>query len=283
MKKGIVISIILIISLALGILIYKSPHKAYWLQVNPQDAIKIGRLYAFYLLNGNKQELLKMSFNQAKEKIEKSNIKEFFCDATTFSRLEEEKKIPSYILYPLYPEQKDMELVALESLESFIVMTFAYKSLDEIVKIPEKGRMLFSVGVRYYEPTDNRLVPKLIRKIANLPLLRNFTGNIGTTGRWVVFDFNYKYNLNNYFDWTLKEKENISQENKKKAEEFARQLKNKETSKKFMEKISESSNMGLAFLYEWGGMTVESQIEHLEKLYMELYKAQEEVKEENNR
>lgn len=259
-----IISILIVLS-AIGVFIYKSPDEAYWLKENHQDAIKIGRTYTYYLLNGYKQGLLKMSIDPAKTKIEKSNFHQIAI--SEIHDQIEKKKIHIEITAPLFAEQRDedMELIALEKLESFIVMTFAYKSWDKIVEIPDKGKMLFSIGVRYYNPIDKRIVPKLVRKIANLPLLRNFTGRIGTTGRWVVFDYNYKYNLNDYFDWVLKEGENYSQKQLIESEEFLQQLSSKE--------FDESVDRGLDFLYEWGSMAVEKQIKRIERLY----KVQQEV------
>lgn len=262
MRRNTEIIIILIVLSAIGVFIYKSPDEAYRLKENPQDAIETGRAYSYYLLNNNKEMLLIMSANPAKAKIENLNVQ----SRVMYSQLEE-KHIHIDIIAPLFAEQKDedMELITLENLQSFIVMTFAYKNGDKIVEIPGKGKMLFSVAVRYYKSIDDRLVPKLVRKIANLPLLHNFTGRIGTTGRWVVFDYNYKYNLNDYFDWVLKEGENYSQKQLKESEEFLEQLSSKE--------FDESVDRGLDFLYEWGSMAVEKQIKRIERVY----KVQQEV------
>ena len=133
--------------------------------------------------------------------------------------------------------------------------------------------MLFSVGVRYYNSIDHQIAPKLVRKIANLLLIRNFTGRMGTTGRWVVFDYSYKYNLNHYFDWVLKEGENYSQKQLKESDEFMQQLNSEKSFEKFSKELDESVDRGLDFLYEWGSMAVEKQIERIERLY----KVQQEV------
>lgn len=269
MKKNtkIIIILILIVFLVLGILIYRSPDEAYWLKENPQNAIEIGRTYAYYLLKSNDKGLLKMSVDPAKAKIENSNFSQIAW-IDMHNQLEK-KKLPIKITAPLLTEHKDedMELIALEKLESFIVITFAYKSWDEIVEIPDKGKMFFSVALRYYNPIDDRLVTKLVRKIANLPLLRNLTGRLGTTGRWVVFDYNYKYNLNDYFDWVLKEGENYTREQTKEYKEFIGDLESKESSEKFFKELEESSARSVDFLYEWGSTAVEDQIDQIERLY----------------
>ncbi len=272
MKKSVKTIIILIIILVLGILIYRSPDEAYWLWLkeNPQDAIEIGRTYAYYLLNSHKEGLLKMSVNPAKAKIENSNFRRIAL-VDMHNQLEK-KQILMDITDPFFASEsnQEMELITLEKLRTFIVMTFAYKCWDKIVEIPDKGKLLFSVAVRYHNPRDNRLVPKLIRKVANLPLLRNFTGRMGTTRRWVVFDYNYRYNFNDYFEWVLKEGESYSQKQLEGSEEFMKQLASVESLekyKKFIKEIEESTHRMIYFLYEWGSIAVGKQIYHMDRLY----------------
>lgn len=174
-----------------------------------------------------------MSIDPAKTKIENSNFRQI--SIMDMHDQIEKKEIHSETIAPLFTEHKDedMELITLEKHESFIVMTFAYKSWDKIVEIPDKDKLFFSIGVRYYNPIDHRIAHRLVRKIANLPLLRNFTGRMGTTGRWVVFDYRYKYNLNDYLDRVLKEGENYSQKQLKESEEFMQQLNSEKSFKKY--------------------------------------------------
>jgi len=280
--KNILVAVVVVI---LVILIYKSPDEPYWRKENPINAIRVGRIYAYYLLNSYKQGLLRMSVNPAKAKIENSEFKEI-------SRVEmdeqlEKKQIHISITAPIYTEQKDEEMIlmAFERCASFVAMTFAYKGwLDEIVEIPEKGKMLFSVAVRYYIPADDRVAPKLVRKTANLPLLRNFTGRIGTTGRWVVFDYNYKYNLNDYFDWLLKEGESYSQQKLKESEEFAdRQLEmDKESFEKFCEELMESADNSLALLYHFGSVAMTAQMKRIDGMYKIINEDEQGQMKENN-
>lgn len=275
MRRNTKFVIILIALSIIGILIYQSPDEAYWLKENPQDAIGIGRTYAYYMLISHKEGLLEMSIDPAKTKIEKSNFNQIAL-SEIYDQIEK-NKIHIEVAAPLITEQKDedMELITLEQLDSFIAMTFAYKSWDKIVEIPAKGKLLFSVGMRYYNPIDHRIVPKLVRKIANLPLLRNFTGRMGTTGRWVVFDYSYKYNLNDYFDWVLKEGENYRQKQLKESEEFMQQLNREKSFGKFNKERDASVDRGLDFLYEWGSMAVEKQIGRIERLYKVQQEAEE--------
>jgi hypothetical protein len=103
-----IISILIILS-AVGVFIYKSPDEAYWLKENHQDAIKIGRTYSYYLLNGYKQGLLKMSIDPAKTKIEKSNFHQIAI--SEIHDLIEKKKIHIEITAPLFAEQRDEDMV----------------------------------------------------------------------------------------------------------------------------------------------------------------------------
>ena len=255
------ITIFLVFVVLLGILIYKSPDEAYWLEIDTKDAIEVARTFAFNLFYGDKQALLKMSIDPAQSKIENSN---FPKPPDSYFEIFEENS-PGTLLFDIdanlfkafyKPEKKDMELLKFEKLESFIVMTFGYKGFGgEIVEIPGAGRMLFAVGVRFYKPIDNRILPKLVRKVANLPLLRKFTGRMGTVGRWVVFDYKYTYNLRDYIDWV-----------KEKGAEYTRKQV-AEAPQINLEEIEKEIERQLDFLYTWGSIAVENQINSMEKLY----------------
>jgi len=278
MRRNTKIIIILIVLSVIGIFIYKSPDEAYWLKEDLKDAIEIGRTYAWNLFQGYKQGLLRVSIDPAKTKIEKLNLREI-SDLEIHEQLRkvqldpeslfEKKQLGKYgIVSPLFSESKMMELIILEKVENFVVMTFGYEDYNEgLVGIPEKGKMLFSVAVRYYQPIDKRFVNRIVRKILNVPLLRNFTGKMGTTGHWVVFDYNYKYNRTDYLYWVLMEGENLSKKYDKELEEVLAKIKDKESSEKRMTEIKESADRGLNFLYKWGSKAVEEQTEHIEGLY----------------
>ncbi len=270
--KSVVAIILLLTLIILGILIYRSPDEAHWIQESPFEAIETGRIYAFYLLKGYKKDLQNISIDPAKTKIENSDFSEITL--SDISNLMENKKINIEITSPLLvlyqQEDGDMELVMLEKLESFIAMTFAFKSLDKIVEVPVKGKMFFSIALRYYQPDDDRTIPKLIRKTANLPLLRKLTGRMGTTGRWVVFEYNYTYNLKDYFDWVLKEGENYTLRKQREGQEFIKQLESGESKKVFEElfkDMEEKVEISLDSLYAWGILKTETQIKHINKLY----------------
>ena len=273
-----IIPLVAAIAVLIGFLIYNSPDDSHPRE-NIQDAIKLGRTYAYNLLISDKNRLSQMSFGQAKDKIDKANLQSpLFTRATIeerskiYRRLMEEEKMPYNFVSPLTPilfaekeNEVDLELMLFERCEVFAVMTFAYKSLESIVEIPEKGKMLFSIATRYYNPEDIRLFGKLIRKVANLPLLNKIIGRFGTTGKWVVFDYNYKYNLNDYLQWITGEGQDRFAESKR-SDDLISKLKNRQDWERFWKSTSERTGRKLAFLYEWGSDQVERQIELIEEL-----------------
>lgn len=259
-------SIIVLVLLTLGILIYLSPEDSHKMP-NTSVAIETGRMYSYHLLNGNKKGLIKLSIEPAKTKIESLNSKQISI-SEMINQLKE-KQIPIGIGAPFFSDQKDedMELVAFEKMDNFIVMTFAFKALDEIVEIPEKGKMLFSIAIRFYKPQDDLLSRKLVRKIANLPVINPVAGELGTTGKWVVFNYDYKYNLNDYYDWSIKEGKSYVQAQFQEVRKFEEQMKNPNFINEFMNEIEESANEDLEFLYNWGELALVEQTSRIDKFY----------------
>lgn len=261
-----------------GILIYRSPDESHYRDTT-QEAIKTGRAYAYKLLISDKRALLETSFNPAKDKITGLNLKEpLFQRLSDIERVNVydrlmEKQIPYNYISPLSPiifakneNEIELELLMFSRYSIYIVMTFAYKSLDCMVAIPEKGKMLFSVAMRYYEPTDERLNSKLIRKIANLPLLKMVVGRYGTTGRWLVFDYNYKYNLNDYLEWINNVSLDWLTSEREKFIELKSQLKTKQGFQSLRKSIIESAEMSSVLQYDWANSMLVKQIEQIEKL-----------------
>ena len=276
-KKSKIIKI-LIALLVVAIFIYQAPDESYWLENDPQDAIEIGKTYAQYLFRGCKRKLLDVSIDPAKTKIEKSNFEELSLyeifeklekihfDPTTIS--DNERFDKHRTVSPLYPEDQDMKLTIFDRRNSFIVMTFAYEKNDKIVEIPENGKMLFAVGIRYSQPVDNRLFSKMLRKIANIYFVRNFTGKMGTTGRWVLFDYKFKYNRNDYLNWVLNKGENWIEKNRKRVDAsltlLKRDIKDKKSYERWRHEIDARVNKRLNLAYEWGSSLMEKQIERVE-------------------
>ena len=91
---------------------------------------------------------------------------------------------------------------------------------------------------------------------------------MGTTGSWVVFDYNYKYNQADYLQWVLKEGENLSKKHDRELEESLAKLQDKESSEKWIQGIKDRADRSLNFLYDWGSMAVKEQIERIENLHI---------------
>ncbi len=256
---------VILVGLIFIVLVYKSPDESYWYKEKPLEAIELGRKFAYRLFLGYKQGLLEISMPPAEPKIKNSEWKEL--SAMDIDRQLENKNIHFIITAPLFlPDIEDIKLLALERHESFFAMTFAYEDyLGRIVEIPEKGKLLFSVVVRYYEPTDDRIIPKLLRKIANLPILRYVTGKLGTTGCWIVVDYSYKFNRSDYLNWVLKSGEEYNEILEKKSDEFL-------NDDSWLNKFEESVDTSLSFDYEWGNIAITKQMERIEKLDKILHK-----------
>ncbi len=110
-------TILLFIILGFGILIYNSPDEAWWYKKDNQDAIKIGRRFAFSLLNSYKKGLLKISVEPAKSKILNSDFK-CIPSVEMADRLKN-KKIHISLTDPLFGEQgnQNIELIAFEQID----------------------------------------------------------------------------------------------------------------------------------------------------------------------
>lgn len=215
--------IILFILLAgLGALIYSTPDDAYWIREDPLYVIDVGRSLAYDLLEGNKNDLLKMSIDPATTKIKMLNFKsisdedvfkQFFKNESDLDLIFKDKKqnyLFEYVRPLLSSTESKMELVSLEQFKKdnnvISIITFAYTVYTssgewKILEIPNGGKFLFTIGLIYDNPSEYK--PKLLRKIANLPVIRLFIEPRGFTGRWLLFDYKYKYNKYDYFNWLI--------------------------------------------------------------------------------
>lgn len=267
--------------------IYKAPQENF-IEASSQRAIWLGRDYALYLLYSDKQSLLENSVDEpAVDKIKKLPFNSISTSEMleqlrakgmdiVGEREERRRKIIMDIISPLMHDEQPrtmMELMMYEQHERIIVMTFAYTDNDSIspniIEIPHKGKMLFSVALRYYRPIDKRVIPKIIRKIANLPVLRSFTEQMGTTGRWVVFDYFYKYNLDDYFNWALKEGEAYIEKRLKDWDKENIDFATMTTDQldKLTKECEISADKNIDFCYEWGSYEIEKQVANTEGLY----------------
>jgi hypothetical protein len=257
------------VSLVLAFFIYRSSDESFWYDNYPEEATKaaisLGRDFAFNLLIGNRERLMELSFDPAKTMVAHAELRQVSLEE--IRDLLKGKQIDDSLRFALWPDdsERSMELVAYQRTESFVVMTFAYKYPvgGSIVEIPGKGKMLFSIAERLYHPFDDRLIPTIARRIGNLPWVQFIAGPMGTSARWVCFDFAYNFSLSDYFDWVLKEGENQAKALGRRRERFPD-----------ADQLNAGSDRGLTFLYDWGLQETKSQIERSERLYRLLNRAQ---------
>lgn len=279
-KKFIVLIIIIVI---LGILIALSPDENYIYQENPQlcveEAIKKARRFVYYYLWGLKGNLIKLSMEPALTKIRNTNFTSLTPTEWASRRQKlKDKKIHFDIYAPISePKKNNIVLIALEKIEDFIVMTFVYQNGDLIVEIPKKGKMFFSIAVRQIEPLDDRLPSKILRKIANLPILNIFMREKGTQQRLVIIDYKYNYDLHDYYKWALIEGKKYSEELRKSAIEI-KKLTDMKYFKKLTEEIGRYSMIHLDFLYMWASKTLKDQPNRIEKAYKTMRQLENKVK-----
>lgn len=251
--------------LLLAAAIYHSPDEAYWLQEDWQDAVELGRDFSFLLFLGDANGLSQRAAGPALEKVESSGFRE-----VSFS--EAQDKLKGKILPPaltalvMVPDETDLELVAFERLSSLVVMTFAYTYGATILSIPGKGHLFFSVATRYSRAGNDSAGWKLTRKIANLPILREVAGRLGSSGRWRVIDFSHHVTEADVLDWLIAEGER--QEVKDRAE----------MDRVFGTTPDEwlaSSDRSLEFLYDWASVVAKRQPSRMERLLAAMARAEE--------
>ena len=111
------------------------------------------------------------------------------------------KELSSKISWPIteYVTNKEyLELSEYQRNWHDVKMKFAYRNPDYTytANLPELGPMEFEITLSYHEPYTN-----IWNKLASLPLIRQLTGEFGMTGKWYIMDFNYSYDIHQYFDW----------------------------------------------------------------------------------
>lgn len=226
-----------------------------WHATEIERALELGRVYAWSLLWGDKERLLEMSVSPASQKIEGANLEELpiygnfdrIWDSWGIPEGEQGEAIKRYIdiLDPLiFTEEsesigrhKNLDLLMLEKLDCSVVMTFAYRvSREAIVEIPGKGKMLFAVAMKYYQPES----PK--------------------PGTWVVFDYHYRGTLADYREWVLKEGRKFADTKSAESKSWFADV---ETVKALSEKIERQ----LELTYEWGSARTKGQLDDIESLH----------------
>ena len=221
----------------------------------------MGKIFTFYLQKGEVERLVLMSIDdQVKEKIQREKTN--FLNGDILIQALSMDVFP-YLLSPLISESdfREMGLMLLERNESFIVMTFAYNNNGSIVSIPDKGKLLYTVALRYNKPRDKTIFPKIKRKIANLPILRYISGRQGTAGRWIIIDYKYNYNLSDYSLWLINEGESYCQNEREKASKLIKRLNTQEGRNAFRE----GADWHLDSKHRWVALQIVNQIPIIEQ------------------
>jgi hypothetical protein len=189
------------------------------------DVIALGRSYAYYLMSHSlydpttlEKKLSSISVGEARKKVE-----ELIQDTQKHSLSESEKGklftelkskgISFNVFSTLLAKQSDLELIGLARQGSSVVIQFdlvdpPVRINDEDIgfswgEIPNKGKMYFVINMRYELISDKRLRVFILNKIFNLPGVNYFLDYSDTVGRWVVYDFEYNYDLKEYYDWLV--------------------------------------------------------------------------------
>lgn len=227
------------------------------------DAIQFGRSCAF-LLFLNEKGLEKWSIEPASARISSSNFRQMALseihDLLDRNNLSTDK-IGYTWWFPIYYEADDLKLLAYESNDSFIVMTYAMmKDSYRILEIPNTGILLYTVAIRYYRPYDDTTYKVFLRKVSNMPVINLLFGHYGTTGRWLLFDYAYTFNRNDYVNWLLKHGEAFISTHRKDS------LTSSELSE-LVDSLLQSADTDLNSSYMWGISTVSDQIKRVDTQY----------------
>lgn len=275
MKYKKMIVMVLIVLACLGILgVYNSPEENSKYENDLQGIMKAGSWYSWLLFIGNKGWLLReFDFTEsAKSKLEKANIQEVISLDIMDKYRVGGGKYEDELRSILFAEPEDIELVAFERRQNYMAMTFIYNDqFDESPDIPDKGRMVYSVVFRYYEPHNDALWKKVLRKTANaVP----FCSAFGTTGRWLVVDYSYTYNQADYATWYLREGDLFVNQKKKENMDYFDRLNTKEGRQDFMNRVDKE----IAISDAWASAWVKRHPEHIdEQLFEAANRAQKET------
>jgi len=270
MKHKKTVVLVLMVLLCIGIIqVYNAPEENGKYQNDLQGVIKAGSRYSWLLFIGNKSWLLnEFDFTQnAKSKLKKDDIQQIFWNDILDKYRAGGGKYEGKLRSMLFKEPEDIELIVLERRYPYLALTY---TLTEGPIIPEKGRMLFSIAFRYYQPVNKSFFEKVLRKTANtVP----FCSSLGTTGKWLVVDYSFTYNQSDYALWYLRQGDIVSSQTHEKNIVLLNKLRNKEGVQEFRREIE----MDLAVSAEWASAWVARHPEHAD---VQLFEAANRVQKE---
>lgn len=247
-----------VLATALVAAVWSSPDEARWREPDMVDAVNYGRLAAFAILTGEKtdiQYLREFCISPAIQKI--NTLTEFHMKSDELVQLQQE--FGPRLTAPLFTYSARVRPVAVDVLGEFVVATFTYEALDEIVTVPGKGYIMADISLRYYKPVDKSLAGRIKRKIANLPLLRSteLIGSMGTTGHWAVFDYDCTARVSDYYEFLHRMKHPLRKEIAPRDEHGRNDSGELEI---WAETLDSRVETTLKVLYDWGPRTGQNQI-----------------------
>jgi hypothetical protein len=264
-KKTITLSVLVLLAFTGSL--YFSSEEYYGSNPVDQDIsipLGIGREAAFALYIGDKVYLHKVfdlsgwiRLWQADSMFHKLNL-----DSLADQWKDKYQNLPRSIFSPaLLPNINDIQVLTLERLDPLVVATYAYTTDGEVTKIPGKGSLLFAICLKFQVRTDNGLLARIKRRLANAWFVPDsYSREHGTEGHWIAFDFRFNHSHHEYYQWFLTS-----------AEEFNRQR--WEQTRQFLDSLQRSGLTSIeigdtasAYLYDWGRATARSQISKIESL-----------------
>ncbi len=254
--------VILIVLMCLGLFqIYDSPDENHKYAADLQGTINAGHQFSWLLFIGYKGGLLdQFDFTDwARSKLKEKDIQQVFRNKILDKYKAGGGKYEHELSSILYKEPEDIELVALERQQNYTAMTFKLnKRFTNSPDLPDKGGLVYSVVFSYGERPDGALWKKVLRKTANaVP----FCSSFGTTGRWVVVDYNYTYNQSDYVTWYLREGDSLVNQKQKENMDSLKRLNTKEGRQEFMKSVETD----VAISDIWASAWVKRLPEHIDE------------------
>lgn len=258
MKRNKIVIVVLALLCFGSVYVYLSPADNHKYESDLEGVIKKGQWFGWLLFTGNKDWLIKeFDFSKdAKEELKAADIRQEFQVGVLTKYEEQGGKYKPVLRSMLFKEPKDIELVALERVRRHHVgMTF---TLNESPNLPDKGRMLYSVVFRYYNPGNKSFWEEIMRKIANaVPLFSSF----GTPGKWIVVAYSYTYNQSDFARWWLREGDTFQAQEDKENEGFYERLKTQEGWRKLIADADEELTIDTLWAIDW----VKKHPEHIDE------------------
>lgn len=182
---------------------------------NETDAITLGRYFAYSLLLGNpyigegkykdilsvsdKDVIVNIIENRQLVPISLEDITETYAKLNLSNKDGDEYSEKFHLFSPLidaFESSKNLELSSLVQEGNRVTMTFSYP-------LPDKKLFVYMVAVEYRIEKGGRYRNTLMSKFFSIPGIDYVSGENRLEGYWVVSDFDYESNMNDYNNWLL--------------------------------------------------------------------------------